>query len=496
MRKVIKMAGWYRYIMICLLIGSKAWAIDASVSYTVFYAPDANTFKPYIELYWQIDPNSIHFTEPTTGTFISTVKTEIALYNDKGIIKRDNYILKTNPANNLKAAFSQTILSLQRYFLPEGKVYISINLKEMIDTSNTFTYIDSVTIATKNSKPFLSGIQLLDTAYSSTEQNVFSKNNMQTIPLCANFYDQHRNTMYVYTESYNSASAIKTELPLVQTIFISKKPFSAVLAHLTASDTITNSSAAFPAIHRFDLSKISSGNYYINAIIENIHHEHISETSLFFQRVNIVTEAVIDNAKTDSFENVNIVDLSTTFVSKYTLPQLKAILKMIKPISNPIETSTIDHFIDLPDENYMRYFIYNFWKSRNTKKPEKAWEDYTVIVKEVNSLYKGGGTPGYETDRGITYLKYGKPNDVVTVNNEAGALPYEIWIYNVLPKQSLGGLFLFYRPGDNMNDYKMLHSNVPGEARNTSWRTYLYVGNGSSSGNLNARAEQYFPGSK
>jgi hypothetical protein len=53
------------------------------------------------------------------------------------------------------------------------------------------------------------------------------------------------------------------------------------------------------------------------------------------------------------------------------------------------------------------------------------------------------------------------------------------------------GLFLFYRPSDVAQDYKLLHSNVSGEMQNTRWRDFLYV-NGSGGNNGNSRAEQYF----
>jgi hypothetical protein len=39
--------------------------------------------------------------------------------------------------------------------------------------------------------------------------------------------------------------------------------------------------------------------------------------------------------------------------------------------------------------------------------------------------------------------------------------------------------------------FSLLHSTVLGETQNPDWRRYLYS-TGRSSGNLNARAEEYF----
>jgi hypothetical protein len=98
---------------------------------------------------------------------------------------------------------------------------------------------------------------------------------------------------------------------------------------------------------------------------------------------------------------------------------------------------------------------------------------------------------GYETDRGIVHLRYGAPVEVVRVPNEAGAVPYEIWRYDVGGKIGGSGLFLFYSPAYMVSDYRLLHSTVPGERNNPGWRGALYS-TGRSSGNANARAEQYF----
>jgi GWxTD domain-containing protein len=173
------------------------------------------------------------------------------------------------------------------------------------------------------------------------------------------------------------------------------------------------------------------------------------------------------------------------------MPQLRAILKMLIPVAGPAEESAIRGFLNRPDEMYMRYFIYNHFASINKSDPGKAWKDFSDLIREVNKYYNSGTTMGYETDRGMIFLKYGQPDEDIRVPNEAGALPYEIWRYNVGRKVGGSGLFLFYSPGFMSSDYRLLHSTVPGERQNPEWRSILYS-TGHSSGNVNARAEEYF----
>ena len=109
-------------------------------------------------------------------------------------------------------------------------------------------------------------------------------------------------------------------------------------------------------------------------------------------------------------------------------------------------------------------------------------------------MFKGHGLSGYETDRGFVYLRYGAPTDVITVENETGTLPYEIWQYNTLTetnhKEIADAVFLFYKTNNMTDDFKLLHTNVEGERQNKGWRSYLFI-NGQGGTSTNSRAEQY-----
>ena len=111
---------------------------------------------------------------------------------------------------------------------------------------------------------------------------------------------------------------------------------------------------------------------------------------------------------------------------------------------------------------------------------------------EVNKLFSSTGTPGYQSERGFIYLRYGQPSDVITVENEQGSLPYEIWQYNTLERTNhrsmANAVFLFYRPNQMTSEFKLLTSNVTEEVQNAGWRSFLYVNGGTNS---SARAEQY-----
>jgi GWxTD domain-containing protein len=249
----------------------------------------------------------------------------------------------------------------------------------------------------------------------------------------------------------------------------------------------------------FPIRRLPSGNYLLNVTLENNSRVIVASNTLFFQRLNThplrddtarMAAAAIDTG----IENINVLNLNKTFLEKYNTDQIRSILRMLLPVSDPQETQTINGFLKTPEELYMRYYIYNYFQAINKDDPARAWREYADKVKEANRLFSEGRTPGYETERGFIYLRYGAPADVITVEDEAGSLPYEIWQYNTLTqmnhKDITDAVFLFYRPVQMLSGFKLLHSSVAGEIQNPSWRSFLYTNqNGSSTGD--SRAEQY-----
>ena len=479
-----------------------AHAIEAVVSHTVFYIhnPAANgQLQPNVETSWQINPRTLHYITTPEKAIIARVKTDIVFTNDAGTVKEDHFIFETVPRHTITELNTHSIIDLRHYFVVSGTIRMKFTLTDLQDTTHHFVYQDSFIVAPVTTAPFYSELQLLDTTLPSPAQTIFLKNGQQQVPASTNFLDEKKSQLHYYAELYNANNIPKADLPLMQTIIVAKKENEVYSNEFMQKDTIV---VGDPSVisGNFDISTLPSGNYYLCAKLENNAKAIIGSGTLFFQRLNThPAEPKHDTSKkvaavTDTgMESVNVLNLNKTFLAKYSLSDIRAILKMLLPVSNPIETKTINNFLKKPDEMYMRYYIYNYFSNINKKDPAAAWKAYKEKVLEVNRLFTRGAA-GYETDRGFIYLRYGEPTEIVTVENEQGTLPYEIWQYNTLTEMShkdvANAVFLFYKRNEMTSDYKLLHSTVTGEIQNSSWRSYLYMG-GQGGNNGNSRAEQY-----
>lgn len=488
--------GWLSLLILCCSLPAKG--IDAVVSHTLFYMKDTgktSIIKPYIEVYWQINPLSLKYTR--TGQMISAkIKTDIVFRNAAGIIDEAHFLQQTPQKTIEKDAANENIIDLHRFVLPNGNIKMYVTLTDALDSNNRYSYTDSFNIDQPAIQPLLSGIQLLDTFYASTAAGRYQKNDYQQIPLCANFYDDNRKALTYYAELYNAKTVEKDELPLIKVVTITKKETESIAGNLVKKDTLKINEVT-PLLGTFDITTLPSGNYNLNVTILNNSSKPVTNATVFFQRYSTYkkVDTAVVSQHSDVVENINVLNLGETFVGKYSLAQIKSILKMLLPFSDHDGIQTISGFLKRPNETYMRYYVYNFFSAINKENPEKAWEAFTVKIKEVNKLFSTGSNAGYETDRGIIYLRYGPPTDRAVVENETGTYPYEVWQYNtatsgITHKKTANAVFLFYRPSDMLDDFRLLHSTVPGEPRNTSWRDYLYT-KGTEGRFIGSKAEQY-----
>jgi len=488
--------------MLLLLLAQASSALQATSIHGVFFTKnkkEATLIQANIQLSWRVQNRSVHFKKDAQGKFYADLICIIRLSNDTGIVKEEIFNIKTPPKATAQEAFNQIIADQYSYPIPVGNYDIEMVLYEQEYKNELYQYNPSIAVTTSNGKdPFLSDIQLLDTFFASTANTIYNQNGMLNLPLSSNYIDEKKNFIHF---NFQVASPLTQTTAHKISSFISFKPYSTPLPNYQFTDSIASSEGSISTLyHSFDCTEIKSGNYYLNVVCKNEIDSVVDKKTLFFQRYNTSkissSKAKLDTGKTTidtNNTNHHVLDLTNTFVGKYNPSQVHAILKMLLLICDPTEGASINSFLKKPDELYSKYFIYNFWEKRDKLNPDKAWKAYTERIKEVNKLFKGSGQAGFETDRGRIYIQYGKPNDRIIVNNESGALPYEIWQYFSTEKQGQEGVFLFYKPGRSLGDYQLLHATVVGERRNNNWRALLYNNSITGSGNFNAdsQAEQY-----
>jgi GWxTD domain-containing protein len=120
-------------------------------------------------------------------------------------------------------------------------------------------------------------------------------------------------------------------------------------------------------------------------------------------------------------------------------------------------------------------FLVGFWQQRN---PTPGWpgnqarEDFYTRIGLVNELYRDpgrGATPGWRTDRGRIYLKFGKPDDTWLRQQEGITPPLEVWRYTT----GRFKYFIFADRGGGIGIFTLVHSDENGEPGRPDWQEMI-----------------------
>ena len=121
-----------------------------------------------------------------------------------------------------------------------------------------------------------------------------------------------------------------------------------------------------------------------------------------------------------------------------------------------------------------RKWLRQFWARRDptagTRRNEER-ERFYAAIEEANRRYREGGAsaiPGWRTDRGRVFIKYGAPDEVLERRVQTGASPYEIWKYT--RNRSLKYVFMDLT---RFGNYTLIFTNDVRERSRPDWQEML-----------------------
>jgi GWxTD domain-containing protein len=287
-------------------------------------------------------------------------------------------------------------------------------------------------------------------------------------PLASGFYDKYASQLVFYNEIYNTDQAIGEDY--LVSYFIDNADTKQKTEALFIGHKRKPAEAITPFLAQVDISQLPSGNYNFIIEIRNRNRELQKSKSVFFQRSNPYL-----NASKEEIATTSGVVLEEEFVGKLNKEELEYGLRAI---AMQVDKNDGDHLNQLVKEkniNAMRLYLFSFWAQENPTNPGAEYEAYMNVARKIDEKFESGFGHGFETDRGYVFMKYGAPNDVVTVETEPSAPPYEIWFYNQFPQTNQNNVkFLFYNPSLSTNGFVLLHSTARGEVNNPRWEVELY----------------------
>lgn len=440
----------------------KAKRLKSYLSTTTYCAPG---ITPYVENAIAFESRSATYKEFEPGKFKATVEiTTVFRRSSDSVVCNFSKVALDSPVVTDTANISGAFIDQQRFSLDNGVYEMEISVVDQ--NSNVALPKEKATVSVdfKNDMPAISDILLFDSYEKAEKQSACTKSGFDFLPRVYPFYGPSDDKLKFYVELYNSDKLYDDGKFLVDYY----------IETVESSNRMQN----YAFKKRFDLSKVNillntidikelpSGNYYLVVEMRDRSNALICSNSCFFQRSN--PEVAFD------MEDLAGVNVTNTFVGNITeIDTLRRYIRYLDPICTELERSYCTGLVKTEDTKTMQQFLFNFWSKRSPMNPKQGFDDYLAAVKRVNLSFGTTAFPGYRSDRGYVFLKYGQPDKIMEVPDEPAARPYEIWHYYQVANQR-DKKFVFMAPDRSTNDYQLIHSNMVGEINNPRWPMEIY----------------------
>ena len=437
----------------------KAKKLKPYLSTTTYSVPGMTS---YVENAIAFDCRSAVYKEFEPGRFKATV--EITTVFRKGEEATFSKVALDSPVVTDTANLSGAFIDQQRFSLDSGEYEMEISITDM----NSGVALPSETITVNldypEDTPAVSDILLFDSFTKAETPSACTKSGFDFLPRVYPFYGANEDKLRFYAELYNSDKVYEDGQFLVN-YFIETVESSTKMKNYYFSQRYDVKKVDI-LLNTIDIKDLPSGNYYLVVEMRDRSNNLICSNSCFFQRSN--PEVTYDMG------DLAGINVANTFVSEIdNIDTLRKYLRYIEPLCTEMERDYSVNLLKTDDALTMQQFLFNFWSARSPMNPKLAFDDYLAAVKRVNMSFKTTTFPGYRTDRGYVFLKYGQPDKIVESPSEPGAYPYEIWHYYTIGNQR-NKRFVFMAKDASANNFQLIHSDVIGEVNNPRWQLEVY----------------------
>ncbi|MEQ1744373.1 MAG: GWxTD domain-containing protein [Saprospiraceae bacterium] len=445
-------------VFMFLFVASHLAALDAGIAHAVYATPE----KTYLEVNIEIAAGSVTFKQVDSTHLQAGVETLILVRQGDKVVAYEKYVLRSP-----FVGVPQDLLDVKRMFLPAGDYTLEISLTDVNDPENKKAVVKPLKVDLGNSA-YLSDLLLLRNYRPDDSESPFVKNGYFIEPLPFAFYDRKATMLAFYAEVYHSDKIVANGNYLVR--YIVEQELGNGITELISAGSQRKKPATIDALLvPMNISKLKSGNYALTVELRNEANELITARKIQFQRSNPFLD--MDLAKAQLTDEI----VAKQFVTNLNEENLRFSLRAISPLMLGDDSEMLKNVLAGSDLKAMRFFLFRHFVNLNPNNPEKAYTEFMQVAGAADQQFRSGFRYGFETDRGRTYIRFGRPDDLIRVEDDPSAAPYEIWVYYNFPQTSQRNVkFLFYNPSLAGEDFILLHSTARGEINNPRWEVALY----------------------
>jgi len=446
--------------------------------------------KTQVEMYYTVAQGAMPFVEKPDGWHV-TINARAELW-ENGHVLAASTIKKEKLVKGSRAAFdsSKRDLILDGVALTaavktggEAALIFLFNNEKGKETADTITRSFLAPITSKD-KYVMGGIEFATSLKATSDRsNPFEKVGFVITPNPSKLFGVGNTKLNYYSELNTPAPVTLSDCEIITRVLSGDK-------HLMFSNTHRQALLApvTPIIGSIDIDGLPSDSYILQLEVKSgTLFDALAEKQFFFDDGMNVSEESNESVNKQALDEENIYAVSgianmaemevlekgnqAMYIAK--TDQQKT-WKQLKEKSEVSSENSPEKQKNIAEE---RKFLYAFWREKDIEKgsrmPLSAFHEYYRLVDEANKKFTIMKTPGWETDFGRIYLKYGAPEErnIDKQLHSINAKPYISWTYfdkNIKLFTGNHPLFIFVdRRGGGK--FELVHSNALGETYEPDW---------------------------
>ncbi len=438
-----------------------------------FVSMDAAQFRDsqnhtYVELYYSVPKKAVTWQKNSEDTFSTNILLNIQITHNDTLYAANVWRVENSVADTVSLESGQQVVDLLRYPLNPGESYhVKLYAQDVFNPKS----VDSVSIDIhaedySYAQVLMSDVQVATeiSGFQTGTAKSLQKGSYQVLPQPGLSFGSDSHSLFYYFELYN-LNLMPGEFYHVQA-FIADTSDKALENHETIDRRRSLNYDTSREIGKVDISGLTSGLYVFNYQVADENNKIVQAKQKTFFIISDQGKRMV-NLRT----NEDLYFQSLGFLEGYTEEQLDTEFDKLSPFLNPEQKSVYDGLDSIQAKKTMLYRTWHVIRNDPAIPVQLFRNKYLARVAQADERYKTAFRPGWKTDKGIVFLKYGAPSDIERNPSAADTKPYEIWKYENLES---GVIFVFIdRQG--FNRYEMVHSTKRGEMYDPNWKRYIDV---------------------
>lgn len=395
----------------------------------------------------------------------------IQILNSKQeIVQHDERIIKPNSLLPLSIESIYLPYRLNS-LLPAGNYTFKLLVESKVSSDTLLEQLPFTVKAFDADSANLSSVQMLQSFEKATANTIWTKHGYDLALQPSFIAGKATKFLNGFVEVYqgNKQKAEMVRLGVA-------KANSGLWIDYTYNRRINATETDIVVLKAIDISELPSGSYHLRADILDTGGVIIQSKHIEFIRINPAAD------KTEEPKANANPTLAGTFADSLSLPNVKKYLAALQPIATNQEKHTIEILVKTQNTKQMQDYLLEFWKKRNSSKPEVAFAEYKELLSYAQRQYNVATMNVFQTDRGRVILQYGKPNrtdnelsDPARAGIEnSNLINYEIWTYYHTERSNQNNVqFVFVQENQGNNNFRLMHSTATGEVYNPNWRSAM-----------------------